>query len=168
MLKRKSDRKETEHKVEEVLQVVCFHVAGELYGLDIASVREIDRMQPITKVPKALPFVEGVIRMRESIIPVLDLSKRFGLPAINPDRQTRIIIARLHGLDVGLIVNQVAEVISIPAKAIGPAPPLTFDTQHRFVSGMAKINDGLISLLNLDRLLSVEEVAQFQQQQSLF
>lgn len=165
MLKRKKDRKETEQQSQELLQIVAFRVAGELYGLDITSVREIDRMHPITKVPRALPFVEGVIHLRDMIIPVIDLAKRFGLPAIAPERQTRIIITRVQGQSVGLIVNQVTEVISIPAKSVGPAPPLTFDLQHRYVSGMARVADGLISILNLDRLLSHEEAAALQQQQ---
>jgi purine-binding chemotaxis protein CheW len=164
MLKRKRDRKDTEQLAQEVLQIVAFRVAGELYGLDITSVREIDRMHPITKVPRALPFVEGVIHLRDMIIPVIDLAKRFGLPAITPERHTRIIITRVQGQSVGLIVNQVTEVIPIPVKSIGPAPPLTFDQQHRYVSGMARVDDGLISILNLDRLLSTEEAAALQQQ----
>jgi purine-binding chemotaxis protein CheW len=167
VLKRKSERRDSDH-AEQVVQIVAFKVGSELYGLDILQVREIDVLQPITRVPKAIPFVEGVIHLRDMIIPVIDLGKRFGTGAIEPDRHTRVIIANLRGQSVGLIVSVVAEVIPIPSREIGPPPPLTFDQAGRFISGMARLKEGLISIINLDRLLSTEEVAQLQQQQSLF
>lgn len=169
MLKRRGRQGEAAPQREDTVQIVTFRVGQELYGLDIASVREIDRMHPVTKVPRALPFVEGVIHLREMIIPVIDLSKRFGQPAIAPDRQTRIIIAHLARQSVGLVVSQVIEVVSVPAGSVGPAPPLTFDRTQRFVKGMTRVNETLVSILDLDRLLSIEEVAQLQEhQQSLF
>ena len=168
MLKRRGDRKEAARAVETV-QLVAFDVGGEHYGLAIGQVREIERLQPVTKVPKALPFVEGVIRLRDAIIPVIDLAKRFGLPPTPQEQQARIIIARLGAQNVGLIVSRVTEVLTIPAAEIGPAPPLTFDQQHRYVRGMARLKDGLLSVLDLDRLLSAEEAYLLQQQQqSLF
>ena len=153
----------------ETLQVVSFRVGAEQYGLDIANVQEIDRLQPITRVPQALSFVEGVIHVRGAIIPVVDLARRFGLDPVAADRQTRIIIAGLRGQSVGFIVSAVTEVVAIPVKSIGPAPPLTFDRfSRRFISGMARVGEALISILSLDHLLSTEEIGQLQQQQSLF
>jgi purine-binding chemotaxis protein CheW len=168
MLKRRSERRAVARQEHETLQVVAFHVGAELYGLDIASVQEIDRVQPITKVPQALSFVEGVIHVRGAIIPVIDLARRFGLDAIVHDRQTRIIIASLRGQSVGFIVSAVTEVVAIPVKTIGPAPPLTFDRARRFITGMARFGEALISILSIDQLLSTEEIGQLQQQQSLF
>lgn len=162
MLKRKTKGKEAE-KAEEIIQVVGFRVGKELYGLNITTIREIDKMQPITKLPKALPFVEGVINLRNSIIPVIDLAKRFGLPPISPGRQTRIIIARLAGQSVGLVVDQVTEVHNLEASSIEPPPPLAFDIDHRYVQGVGRIKEELIIILNLDRLLSTEEVSELQQ-----
>ena len=168
-LKRRREAAATADAAEEAVRIVAFKVGGELYGLDIGCVAEIDRMQQVTKVPKALPFVEGVIHLRDMIIPVIDLGKRFGLGATEPGRHTRIVIARLQGQSVGLIVHAVTEVMAIPARSVGPAPPLTFDTATRFVAGMARLKDGLISILSLDRLLSTEEVELLQaQQQNLF
>jgi chemotaxis signal transduction protein len=92
MLKRRGERRAAVRQEHETLQVVAFRVGAELYGLDIASVQEIDRLQPITRVPQALSFVEGVIHMRGAIIPVVDLARRFGLEPIVADRQTRIIM----------------------------------------------------------------------------
>ena len=168
MLKRRSERRTVARQENETLQVVSFLVGDGRYGLDIASVREIDRVQPITRVPQSLSFVEGVIHVRGAIIPVVDLARRFGLEPIVPDRRTRIIIASLRGQSVGFIVSAVTEVLPIPAKAVGPAPPLTFDRAGKFISGMARVGESLISILSIDQLLSSEELGQLQQQQSLF
>jgi purine-binding chemotaxis protein CheW len=168
MLKRRGERRAVARQEHETLQVVAFRVGAELYGLDIAGVQEIDRIQPITKVPQALAFVEGVIHVRGSIIPVIDLARRFGLEAIVADRQTRIIIASLHGQSVGFIVSAVTEVRSLPVKSIGSAPPLTFDRSRKFITGMARVGEALISVLSIDHLLSTEEIGQLQLQQSLF
>ena len=168
MLKRRSERRTVARQENETLQVVAFQVGAGRYGLDIAGVQEIDRMQPVTRVPQALSFVEGVIHVRGAIIPVVDLARRFGLEAIVPDRNTRIIIASLRGQSVGFIVNAVTEVLPIPAKTVGPAPPLTFERAARFIAGMARVGETLISILSIDQLLSTEEIGQLQQQQSLF
>lgn len=164
MLKRRSERRAVARQEHETLQIVAFQVGAELYGFEIGSVQEIDLMQPVTRVPQSLSFVEGVIHVRGAIIPVIDLARRFGLPAIVPQRRTRVIIACLRGQSVGFIVDEVTEVMPIPAKAIGPAPPLTFEPSARFVSGMARVGERLISILSLDRLLSTEEIDQLQQQ----
>ena len=168
MLKRRSERRAVTRQEHETLQMVAFRVGAELYGLDIACVQEIERVQPITKVPQALSFVEGVIHVRGAIIPIVDLARRFYLEPIVTDRQTRIIITSLRGQSVGFIVSAVTEVVSIPVKSIGPAPPLTFDRVRKFITGMARVGETLISVLSLDQLLSTEEIGQLQQQQSLF
>lgn len=168
MLKRRTERRAAVRQENETIQVVAFEVGAEHYGLEIRCIQEIDRVQPVTRVPQSLPFVEGVIHLRGAIIPVIDLAKRFGQPATVPDRRTRVIIASLRGQSVGFIVAAVTEVLPIATKAIGPAPPLTFERSGRFVSGMVRVGERLISILSLDRLLSSEEVEQLQQQQSLF
>jgi len=164
MLKRRSERRAVARQEHETLQVVTFQVGAEQYGLDIASVQEIDRLQPITRVPQAVSFVEGVIHVRGAIIPVVDLARRFGLESIVADRRTRIIITSLRGQSVGFIVSSVAEVAAIPIKSIGSPPPLTFDRTRKFISGMARVGETLISILSLDHLLSTEEIDQLQQQ----
>ena len=168
MLKRRSERRSVARQDHETLQVVAFRVGPELYGLDIASVQEIDRLQPITRVPQALSFVEGVIHVRGAIIPVVDLSRRFGAAPGAAAKQTRIIIASLRNQSVGFIVNAVTEVVAVPVSSIGPPPPLTFDRSRRFITGMARVGEELISILSIDQLLSTEEIGQLQQQQSLF
>jgi len=166
MLRRRTERRATERPESATLRIVAFRVGGELYGLEISGVREIDRMRPITRVPQALSFVEGVVNLRGAIIPVIDLGRRFGRAPVEPDRHTRIVIVSLHGQQVGLMVSAVTEVLPLPAAAVGPPPPLTFEPKARIVSGMARVKDELISILSLERLLSVEELEQLQQ--SLF
>ena len=168
MLKRRNERRAVARQEHETLRVVSFRVGAGMYGFDIASVQEIDRLLPITRVPQALSFVEGVIHVRGAIIPVVDLARRFSLEPIVPDRQTRIIITSLRGQSVGFIVSAVTEVAAIPVKSIGPAPPLTFDRAVKFITGMARVGESLISILGIDQLLSTEEIGQLQQQQSLF
>jgi purine-binding chemotaxis protein CheW len=160
MLKRRGERRAVARQDNETIQIVAFRVGAELYGIDISCVQEIDRLQPITKVPQALSFVEGVIHLRGAIIPVVDLSRRFGQPPLEHDRHTRIVIVRMGGQSVGLIVSAVTEVIAFAAKAVGPAPSLTFNRTAQFVTGMARVGENLISVLSVDRLLSTDEVRQ--------
>ena len=163
-LKRRTERRAAARPENATLRFVVFRVGAELYGLEISGVREIDRLRPVTRVPQALSFVEGVVNLRGTIIPVIDLARRFGLAASEPDRRARIVIASLNGQLVGLVVSAVTEVVPIAATAIGPPPPLTFEPKARLVSGMARVKDELISILSLERLLSTEELQQLQQQ----
>ena len=155
--------KKDEESTRKRRQFVGFQIGGELYGIDIHSIQEIDRMHAVTKLPKSLPFIEGVINLRRRIIPVIDMAKRFGLPAIEEGRRTRIIIVRLSGQAVGLIVENVSDVIPLDDESIEPAPAMAFAVDHKYVEGVGRVDDGLIILLNMDLLLSGEEMSLLQQ-----
>ena len=162
MLKRK--RKGTEeNKAAKALQFVGFHIGEELYGIGIHSVQEIDRMHSITRLPKTLHFIEGVINLRGRIIHVIDMAKRFGLPPVKVGRRTRIIIIGTAAQSVGLIVEQVTEVIQLEEGSVEQAPSMAFAVDQRYVEGVGQISGGLIILLNLDLLFSAEEMTQLQQ-----
>ena len=161
MLKRKKNKVDDD-KAAKVRQFVGFQIGEELYGVDINCIQEIDRMHSITKLPKSLPFVEGVINLRNHIIPVIDIAKRFGFDAIERGRRTRVIIARISDKTVGLIVEQVTEVVQLEESAIEPAPQMAFAVDQKYVEGVGHISEGLIILLNFDLLLSVEEMSQLQ------
>ncbi len=161
MLKRK--RKETKAtEAEKAREFVGFQIGEELYGIDIHAIREIDRMQPVTRLPRSLPFIEGVINLRGTVIPVIDMAKRFGVPPVEAGRRTRIIIVRISGRSVGLAVGGVTGVLQLKESSIDPAPPLAFPVDRRHVEAVGRIEEGLIILLDLDLLLSVEEMAQLQ------
>ncbi len=149
--------KENVHKDTEIVQLVSFTLGEEEYGVDILKVQEINRMMEITHVPKCAYFVEGVVNLRGKVIPVLDLRKRFNLPAENT-KETRIIVVDIDGCTVGLIVDSVSEVLRLPKETIDPAPPMistSIDTQC--IKGVGKLEDRLIIIIDIEKFLTEEE-----------
>ena len=139
------------------LQIVVFELGDERYGLDIATVYEIIRHQPITAVPKAPAFVEGVINLRGRIIPVVDLRDRFGMAESDLTKASRIVVADAGGTRVGLVVDGVSEVLMIAGDAIEPTPDVASNADHEYLRGIAKLGDRLIILLSLDGLFGATE-----------
>ncbi|NCD25369.1 MAG: purine-binding chemotaxis protein CheW [Deltaproteobacteria bacterium] len=148
-----------EHKRQEadLLQLVTFSIGDEEFGVEILKVQEIIRMLEITKVPKAPPFVEGVINLRGKVIPILDLRKRFGLDSRSHDKNTRIIVIEISSMIVGFIVDSVSEVLRLPANTVEPPPPVVAGLDSDYISGVGKLEDRLLIMLDLNRLLSNEE-----------
>ena len=141
----------------ELLQFVIFSIGEEEFGVEILKVREIIRMLEITRVPRAPEFVEGVINLRGSVIPILDLRKRFGLVSKDNDKDTRIVVINIHNMTVGFIVDSVSQVLRIPANTVEPPPPVVAGLDSEYIEGVGKLEDRLLILLDLDRLLSSEE-----------
>jgi purine-binding chemotaxis protein CheW len=144
-----------EEKLEQ--QLVVFELAGEYYGVDIGSVEGIIKVQDIKRLPKTPHFVEGVTNLRGSVIPVIDLRKRFGIESVPYDKDTRIVVVIQDRLRMGIVVDGVSEVLRIPDTAIEPAPTFVASMDTRFITGIAKVDDRLITLLDLVMILSVEE-----------
>ncbi|MEE8338049.1 MAG: chemotaxis protein CheW [Dehalococcoidia bacterium] len=140
-------------------QLVVFDLAGQQYGVDISTVREIIRMTEITHVPDAPPSVEGVINLRGGVIPVVDLRKRFGLRVTRPTDQSRVLVVELGGDSVGVIVDAVAEVLRIPASSIEDTTSLVTTADSYYIDGIAKVDEDLLILLNLTKALSSEALA---------
>lgn len=138
-------------------QLVVFALAGEAYGVDISSVREIIRMQEITRVPRTPEFVEGVINLRGRVIPVIDLRKRFGLPIAKENKENRIVVVDIAGQDIGTVVDAVTEVLRIPVASIEPPSSMISTADSDYLLGIAKLNGRLIILLDLGRVLSEVE-----------
>ena len=134
------------------IQLVVFELGDERYGLDIATVYEIIRHQPITAVPQAPAFVEGVINLRGRIIPVVDLRDRFGMTAGDLTKASRIVVCEAAGTRVGLVVDGVSEVLMVPADAIEPTPDVAAGHEAGYLRGIAKLGERLIILLDLDGL----------------
>ncbi len=141
-------------------QLVIFHLAKEYYGVDIATVESIIKMQPITGIPQAPPFVEGVINLRGAVLPVIDLRNRFGLPQTPPTKDTRIVVVEMGGTTVGMIVDAVHEVLRVPSEDIEPPSPMVTTLDSAFITGIAKVGDRLIILLDLGKVLSLDEHAE--------
>jgi purine-binding chemotaxis protein CheW len=138
-------------------QLVVFELANEHYGVDIAAVESIIKMQPITIVPHAPAFVEGVTNLRGKVLPVIDLRKRFDLTTQDVTRDSRIVVVSVGGSEVGMVVDGVSEVLRIPDEAIEPPPPMVTTVDSTFIIGIAKINDLLVILLDLGKVLSEQD-----------
>ncbi|NMC48556.1 MAG: purine-binding chemotaxis protein CheW [Desulfovibrio sp.] len=149
---------ETQKKQDaELMQLVTFSIGEEEFGVDILKVQEIIRMMEITKVPRAPDVVEGVINLRGKVIPIIDLRKRFGLSTRDHDKHTRIIVIEINNMIVGFVVDSVSEVLRIPSNTVEPPPPVVSGLESEYISGVGKLEDRLLILLDLDRLLSGEE-----------
>lgn len=141
-------------------QLVLFDLANEHYGIDIASVDGIIKMQEVISVPHAPSFVEGVTNLRGTVLPVIDLRKRFDLEPTPPTNDTRIVVVNLEGnRKVGMIVDAVTEVLSIPEESIEPTPPIVSTIDSSFIIGIAKVDDRLVILLDLASVLTDKEKA---------
>jgi len=144
---------ETNRAMNEI-QLVVFDLASEHYGVDISDVREIMRMQNITKVPGAMSYVEGVINLRGKVLPVLDLRKRLGLKIGEQTEESRIVVMDIAEGEAGVIVDAVTEVLRVPNSAIEPPSSMVAQGNSDYLRGIAKLTDRLIILLDLDKLLS--------------
>lgn len=143
-------------------QVVVFSLAEENYGVDINAVEGIIKMQAITKVPKAPAFVEGITNLRGEVLPVIDLRKRFGLPTAEPDKETRIIHVEMDDVRVGMLVDAVTEVLRVVEDDIEPPSPMVATVDSGFITGIAKVEERLIILVDLGKVLSTEEQTNLQ------
>ncbi len=140
------------HAVQEI-KVVCFRVGADAYAMDIMRVREIIRPQPVTALPDAPACVKGVITVRGTVIPLIDLRNCFGLPGESDGLLRRHIIVRIAGRSVGFVVDAVSEVAILAARDIRPPPAGIAVAGYRFLIGVCLIRDAMVLLLNPDRVL---------------
>jgi purine-binding chemotaxis protein CheW len=143
-------------------EVVAFRLGDEEFCLDIANVREIKEMMPITRVPNAPDFIEGVINLRGQITAVIDLKKKLGYYDESTLEDKNIIIADIKGETVGIIVDSVSDVLTLSEEEIEQPPKmLASKVDTKFIKGIAKINNGerLLIMLDLDKLFEEDEWA---------
>ena len=143
---------------EETLQLVSFNLGKEEFAVDILKIQEINRMVDITGVPNSPDFVEGVINLRGKVIPVVDLRKRFGLSEEVKGKDTRIVVMDISRKIIGFIVDSVSEVLRIPAKRVEPPPPMVAGIDSEYIKGVGRLDDRLLILLDVNRVLSGSEV----------
>jgi purine-binding chemotaxis protein CheW len=141
----------------QILQLVTFKLGNEEYATEILKVQEINRMVEITPVPNSQSFLEGVINLRGKVIPVVSLRKKFGLPVKENDEQSRIMILDIQGITTGLVVDGVSEVLRISSDTVEPPPPMATNISTEFLKGIAKQENRLIILLDIDKLLGRAE-----------
>lgn len=138
-------------------QYVVFHLEDELYGVDIHQVRGIEKILPLTRVPNAPAFVRGVCNLRGSVIPVIDLKQRLAIPGGLDEANAKIIIVNIGKQTVGMTIDAAADVVSIESQDVEPSPTLVTGIDTEFIQGVAKISNRLLIILNLERILTVDQ-----------
>lgn len=150
--------------VAEQQQYLTFSLGEEMFAIGILAIREIIEYGHITEVPMVPPFIRGVINLRGAVVPVIDLSVRFGRRSGETTKRTCIVIIEIGGADVqhhqmGIVVDAVSEVLEIPASEIEPPPAFGSHIRTDFISGMGKVNGKFVVVLDVSRILSLDEVA---------
>jgi purine-binding chemotaxis protein CheW len=144
----------------DLFQVVCFAVGAQEYALDIMRVKEVINPAPAAIVPNAPDFIEGVIELRGAFLALIDLRKRFGLQPASITRDSKTLVVLMDSHKVGLIVDRVLEVRRMARGDIGAAPELAIGPRSRFIAGVAKRDDSIVMLVDLDQVLSPAELQQ--------
>jgi purine-binding chemotaxis protein CheW len=139
--------------VSNELQLVVFDLASEYYGVDISDVREIIRMQSITRIPGTAEYMEGVLNLRGKIAPVVDLRKRLNLKVSEQTKESRIVVIDIDNKDVGVIVDGVTEVLRIPVSSVEPPTQMLQSGDSIHLKGIAKLQDKLVILLDMESIL---------------
>ena len=143
--------------IMEDVQVAAFKLLKEEYGVNILNVQEIKVLTDITRVPFAPDYIKGVINLRGSVLPVIDLKRRIGLEDAPYTDATRIIIMKIGEFSIGMIVDAVTEVLTISGRDINPAKDVSDSTSNRFVSSIGNIDARRIIMLNLDEIVDLPE-----------
>jgi purine-binding chemotaxis protein CheW len=144
---------------DELIQLVSFMLADEEYGVEVLKVREIIRMPTITKMPNTPQYVEGIINLRDRVIPIISMRKRFGLMENENNQHTRIIIMDVAGNLTGFIVDSVSEVIRIRSSEIQPPPSMVLSggIGQEFITGVFNHADRLLIIMDVDRMFTDDE-----------
>jgi purine-binding chemotaxis protein CheW len=135
-----------------IIQLVGFRLDNEDYAIAITKIQEIILMKPITRIPQVPDFIEGLINLRGSVIPIINLRKRFGLPPREVDDETRTIVVNIHDKTVGCIVDAVTQVMRINGDQIQPPPLAVLAVAHQYIAGLARLEDRLLIILDIERL----------------
>ena len=140
-------------------QVVSFNLANEEYAIEIEKIKEIILVEGITRVPQMPDYIEGIINLRGNVIPVLDLRKRFGMTGVGIEEETRIVVSRMAEKIIGLIVDSVSQVMKIPNDDIEPPPDTIAGLAGDYLTGVGKVDQRMIMMLDIDKVLSIEELS---------
>lgn len=152
----KKEEKETRTDVQEFL---TFTLGDEHYALDIMSVKEIRGYESVTRIANAPPFIKGVINLRGDIVPIVDLRIKFQVGETRYDEFTIVIVIQIHERMVGIVVDGVSDVISLSKEERRPPPEFGVGFDSRFLVGLAKIEERMVILVNIEALVNSEELA---------
>ncbi len=151
------------HKTNDsstILQLVTFTIGDEEYAIDILKVQEINKQLEITEIPNTPYYVKGIINLRGSVLPIVDLRAKLGIPPKENDKETRIIVVELNDSKIGFIVDKVNEVLRIPASITEPPPKIITGKNEAIFNAVAKLEDRLIVLIDLEKAFTEEELTE--------
>lgn len=149
---------------EENLHLVIFELSGEEFGVDIMQVSEVTPVPRITRIPQAPECIKGLINLRGKILVVIDLNKRLGFPSKETDSMSRIIIVEVKDTVLGMLVNSIKEVMRLSLSSIEPTPEMIKSKINaEYLTGVGKIGNRLLILLNLAKVLGEEEIEELQE-----
>ena len=138
---------------------ITFALDDEAYGIEIKFVTEIIGLQKITHLPDMPDFFKGVINLRGTVIPIIDMRKRFKLPPVTFTERTCIIVVNIEEYILGLIVDEVSEVLDIPGENVSPPPKTSRTVQNRYIKGIGKVGDAVKVILNVDSIFTEDELS---------
>lgn len=141
-------------------ELITFEVSGQLFGLDIMAIREIRAWTPATRLPRVPHYVAGVVNLRGTVLPVIDLAARLGWPATEASPRHAIIVTQVAGQAKGLIVDSVSDIVTLPHDALQPPPMTANDGIVPFLEGLAAIDDRMVQVLNLPALAGDDRVSE--------
>jgi purine-binding chemotaxis protein CheW len=141
-------------------EYITFEVGGQLFGLDIMAIREIRAWTPVTKLPRVPHYVAGVVNLRGTVLPVVDLAARLGWQATEATPRHAIIVTQVGGQARGLIVDSVSDIVTIAADALQPPPSTSHDGVVPFIEGLAAIDELMVMILDLDKLNADDVIAE--------
>lgn len=141
------------------MELITFEVAGQLFGIDIMAIREIRAWTPATRLPQVSHYVAGVVNLRGTVLPVIDLAARLGWPSTEPSPRHAIIVVRLDTRTIGLIVDSVSDIVALPEGALQPVPTTGNDDVAPFLHGLAALEDRMVMVLDLERLGAGDDLA---------
>ena len=139
------------------MQLVSFKLGDETFGIEITRIREIILVGEITRVPGTPPYVKGLINLRSTVIPVIDLRTRFSLAENELTAESRIVVLNVGSRTIGIVVDSVNEVLRVPQEQISPAPPTVASSGNDYMTGLVRLEEYLLILLDVDRLLGDED-----------
>lgn len=143
---------------DEDRQYLTFNLADEYYGVDILKVQEIKGYTSVTRIPNTPAYLKGVLNLRGTIVPIVDLRMKFGMGTTEPTAFTVMVVVNVRNRIMGFMVDAVSDVLDLATKDIQPPPELGSAVDITFVAGIGNSNDRLVTLLDIDRVLTEEEV----------
>ncbi|MFC1669886.1 chemotaxis protein CheW [Spirochaetota bacterium] len=141
------------------LQIVCFKIGSEEYGIDILQVQEILKLPKVTKLPKSVSFIMGVIDLRGKVIPIVDLSTKFDIETESTSEDKRTVVVDIDGKKIGLAIDSVSYVVKVNQGDIEPPPPVVKGISGKYIVGIAKLEESFVVILDIRKIFSKEELS---------